>query len=283
MVSRRAVQRGAEARAVVAQQSVDDARRAAGRVQRGPIGALRDHGVGVQRAAPRGAHLLDAPHVAGRVHGVDHVELGRRARGARPTPATRARRARARWPRSAPAARGAGRCRAPAMTVVKQERRGHLVTVPAHGRPRAHRDRPGGRRRRRRGPLRRPHRGRHRRAGRARLRHAARADRELLGAGRPGGGARGGRLARPASRGHRARRARPRAHERGDRPVPRGARAPSATSSASACTSTPTATATSRSASRAVTRAGASSTPAAAPPAGASCASCPPSWSRRPA
>ena len=63
----------------------------------------------------------------------------------------------------------------------------------------------------------------HRRARRARLRHAARADRELLGPGRHRGGARGRRLARPAPRGHRARRARPRPPERGRGPLPRGA------------------------------------------------------------
>ena len=101
----------------------------------------------------------------------------------------------------------------------------------------------------------------------------ARADRELLGAGRPRGGARGRGQPRASPGRHRA---------RGRDLVRRSAaeilvrEAPDCVQICSrwGCASTPTASAVSRSGWRAVTRSGASSTPAAAPPGGASSVSC---------
>ena len=151
-------------------------------------------------------------------------------------------------------------------------RRARPSPVPYPARAASARGRP--RRRRRRG--RRPVRGADRRP---RRRRASRSSRRRRSRETASYWAQGGLAAALARR--RQPRAAPRRHDRAGR----GAGAPSAapralptrrptrrraTSSASACTSTPTATATSRSASRAATRAGASSTPAAARPAGAS-------------
>ena len=158
-----------------------------------------------------------------------------------------------------------------------------LVTVPAHGRPRAHRDRPRRRRRRRRGPLRRADRGA--RSG-ARVALVSATPLARTASYWAQGGLAAALAADDSPDLHREDTERAGRDlvrtQRRDRRCAARRRAPSATSSASACTSTPTATATSRSASRAATRAGASSTPAAARPAGASCASSPPSSSRQP-
>ena len=112
------------------------------------------------------------------------------------------------------------------------------------------------------------------RARRAREPLAARPDRVVLGPGRDRRGAGRRRLARAAHRRHPRGRPRRRPRERRAGAVRGVARAGARPGGGSASASTPTATATSRSASRAATRAGASSTPAARPPGGASRASC---------
>ena len=139
---------------------------------------------------------------------------------------------------------------------------GHADTVglTCHGPGRPHHR---GRRRRR--PLRRALRRSRGRAGDPHLRPPAGRDRLLLGAGRAGGRAGRGRLARAAPAGHDRRRPRHRAHARRRASSPRRRPRASATSRRSASASTPTATATWRSGSRAAIRAAASPTPAAAP------------------
>ena len=225
VVARRPVQRGAEARAVAAQQRVDQRHRPARRVQRGAVGALGDDRVGVQRAAAR----RDRPPrcVARRPSGCtasDDLALGRRATRARPSPASRARRARARWRRSAPGARDASRCRAPATTggeagAARASRYGTRAwPIPRASRPTWWSSAPAPRASTPRSPGPAP--------GRSVALVSATPLARTASYWAQGGLAAAlavGRLARPASRGHRARRARPRAHERRDGPLPRGA------------------------------------------------------------
>ena len=114
------------------------------------------------------------------------------------------------------------------------------------------------------GTARRPRGRRGGRAGRGHLAQAADRDRELPGAGRPGGGNRTRRLARPPCRGHAQRRPRP--LRPGRRPGPRrrgtGGRRGPARAAASSSTCSPTDRC--RSASKVGTRHGASSTPGGA-------------------
>ena len=169
-----------------------------------------------------------------RVDAARSARASRPATGARPSPASRARSARARSRRSARAFSGC----APVSCSSDdgwRSRTGAAIRIryPAGARRTGDQQRPRGRRRRRRRPVRRAQRGRAR-APRVVLvsRHAAGADRELLGAGRDRGRARGRGLPEQPPRRHRGGRAATlvrRSARAGARP--RGARRACATSS----------------------------------------------------